>query len=55
MLAPQVWGIKCPEADMGGGGVSELGLSSFCNDLGFDIIEVTTIMSLQMLVTIHLL
>lgn len=34
---------------MGGGrreAVSELELSSSCNDLGFDIIEVTTIMSL---------
>lgn len=27
---------------------------SFSNDLGFDIIEVTTIMSLQMFVTIQL-
>lgn len=34
--------------------MSELGLSSFSNDLGFDITEVTRIMSLQMFVTIHL-
>lgn len=34
--------------------MSELGLSSFSNDLGIDITEVTTVMSLQVFVTIYL-